>query len=551
MMKRFIKAGAAAISVGLLLFAILFISFGLRVELDGGGFPHLRFGESSEQQAARIAEHRAAQRAQSAPAEDVAPAIESTGSAQPSPTPSLAAPAATSPEAGAASFSSSSAASPLSDAATSTPGSAGRAPALLESSWPDFRGARRDGVYRGEPIRTSWPTAGLTPLWKQPIGGGYASFAVAGSRAFTIEQRGRQEVVAAYDIRTGQELWTNAWDGEFRETMGGDGPRATPTWAGDVVFALGALGEFRALDSTNGRVRWRTNILQDAGASNLQWGMAAAPLVVDDAVVVLPGGSTGQSVIAYDRTTGRRLWAALPDQAAYASPVLVTLKGVRQILVVTADRLVALSTDGSAVLWSHPWPGPNNGINAAQPLMIGEDRVYLSSGYGMGASVIEVSRDSGGFATREIWRNTRMKNRFASAVVREGIIYGLDESILAAIDAETGEQKWKGGRYGYGQLLLAGDHLIVLTEDGELALVRATPERHEELAKFPVLNGKTWNAPALASGILLVRNLAEMAAFDLRATPQAGRSPVFRQLRRRLAPIGSPTALPVGARRRG
>ena len=158
-----------------------------------------------------------------------------------------------------------------------------------------------------------------------------------------------------------------------------------------------------------------------------------------------------------------------------------------------------------------------NGINASQPLVVGDNRVFISSSYGTGAAMLELSRGAGGNITvREVWRNNRMKNRFSSSVLQKGIIYGLDEAILAAIDAETGELKWKGGRYGYGQVLLAGDRLIVLTEDGDLALVRATPERHEEVTRFPVLEGKTWNVPALAGGYLLVRNLSEMAAFDLR-----------------------------------
>lgn len=514
-MTRILKPLAGLVGAGALVFGVLYAFFGLRAELDGSGWPHLVFQMSPEEQAALIEEHRASQRTQGEvvrgddrPTDSVprdARSDASTSSTDASGTPAPAAPASAS-------------ASLDVPAPASTEASSVRS-ASSAAGWPDFRGPRRDGVYRGVPVRTTWPSEGLTPLWKQPIGGGYASFVVAGGRAFTIEQRGRQEVVAAYDVQSGRELWTNAWDGLFQETMGGDGPRATPTWASGAVYALGALGELRALDEASGRVRWRTNILQDSAAANLPWGMSAAPLVVDDAVVVLPGGRSGQSVIAYHRTSGQKLWGALPDQAAYVSPMLVTLGGVRQILVVTADRLVGLSVDGGTVLWSHPWAGPNNGINAAQPIPIGADRFYLSSGYGMGASVVEVTGGASGFTAREVWRNTRMKNRFASAVLHEGVIYGLDESILAAIDASTGEQKWKGGRYGYGQLLLADGHLIVLTEDGDLALVRATPEKHEELARFPVLNGKTWNPPALADGVLLVRNLAEMAAFDLRVKP--------------------------------
>jgi outer membrane protein assembly factor BamB len=196
--------------------------------------------------------------------------------------------------------------------------------------------------------------------------------------------------------------------------------------------------------------------------------------------------------------------------------MLVTLNGVRQILVVSATRLMGLTPSDGTLLWEYPF-ATYNGINASQPLVVGDNRVFISSSYGAGAAMLELSRGAGGNITvREVWRNNRMKNRFSSSVLQKGIIYGLDEAILAAIDAETGELKWKGGRYGYGQVLLAGDRLIVLTEDGDLALVRATPERHEEMTRFPVLEGKTWNVPALAGGYLLVRNLSEMAAFDLR-----------------------------------
>jgi outer membrane protein assembly factor BamB len=381
--------------------------------------------------------------------------------------------------------------------------------------WTDFRGPFRDGHYREQPIRTSWPANGLKPLWKQPIGGGYASFVIARNRAFTIEQRGPQEVVSGYDVRTGRELWTNGWNALFTESLGGDGPRATPTWADGVVYALGATGELRALDEASGRVLWRTNIIDENGATNLDWGMAASPLVVGETVVVLPGGPNGHSVVAYSRRTGKRVWSALGDKQAYSSPMLVTLGGVPQIIVFAATRLMGMSPDRGELLWDYPWQTPFD-INAGQPLLVGDNRIFLSSGYGTGAAVIELARNGARFSVREVWRNNRMKNQFTSSVLHEGFVYGLDEAILACLDVATGELRWKGGRYGYGQVILANGHLIVLAENGDLALVRAAPERHEELARFPVLNGKTWNHPAMADGQLLIRNLAEMAAFDLR-----------------------------------
>jgi outer membrane protein assembly factor BamB len=219
--------------------------------------------------------------------------------------------------------------------------------------------------------------------------------------------------------------------------------------------------------------------------------------------------------VAYDQLTGQRRWTALNDTAGYSSPMAVELAGVPHLLVFTASRLAALTPDGSHLLWEYPWTTSFD-VNASQPLMLGGDRIFLSSGYGTGAAVIRVAHSDGRLVVRELWRNTRMKNKFTSSVVQNGYIYGLDAGILACVDAATGELQWKGGRYGFGQVVLASEHLIVLTEDGDLALVKATPSAHIEVSRSPALTGKSWNHPAIVDGILLVRSVSEMAAFDLR-----------------------------------
>jgi outer membrane protein assembly factor BamB len=378
--------------------------------------------------------------------------------------------------------------------------------------WTDYRGPNRDGHYKEMAILTKWPDRGLPELWRRPVGGGYASLVVAEGKAFTIEQRKDHEVVAAYDMETGREVWTNSWRAHFQESMGGPGPRATPAWHGGKVYALGAEGELRCLDAASGKPVWSRNILKDNRASNLQWAMAAAPLVVEDKVIVLPG----KSVAAYDRLTGQPVWTALDDRQSYTSPMLVTLAGQRQLLIVSARRAMGLTVEDGRLLWEYPWQTSYD-INAAQPLVIGENRFYISAGYGHGAAVVEITRNGERFQARTVWENTRMKNKFNSAVLYEGHVYGFDEAILACIDATTGEQKWKGGRYGYGQLLLASGHLIITSETGDVVLVKATPERHQELARFRALDGKTWNTPAIAGGKLLVRNTREMACY--RITP--------------------------------
>jgi outer membrane protein assembly factor BamB len=492
-MKRVGRIAVLLIALFGVAIAVAYWALGYQVRLDGSGKPWIMRVRSADSQGALVESHRAAQKASS-------PRPLVLANPEPEPATRPHEPAAAVPE-----------------ARDEARGAVPARPAALEDPpyWVAFRGPNRDGDYLERPILTSWPSGGLTPLWKQPVGGGYASFAIARGRAFTIEQRRHQEVVAAYDVRSGLELWSHGWNAEFREWMGGDGPRATPTWFDGLVYALGALGELRCLNDRTGRLLWRVNILEDNGAVNLPWGMAASPLVLDDIVIVLPGGPGGRSVVAYDRLTGRRRWSSLDDKQAYSSPMLVTLNGRRQILVVTGTRLVALAPDSGELLWDHPWVTAND-INASQPLRVGERRIMVSSGYGHGAAVIEITDENGRQSARTVWENTRLKNRFSSSVIHDGYIYGLDETVLTCLDAETGDLKWKAGRYGHGQLLLASGHLVVLSEEGDLALVRATPDRHEEVASFSVLDGKTWNHPALAGGILLVRNLAEMAAFDLR-----------------------------------
>ncbi|HTG15092.1 MAG TPA: PQQ-binding-like beta-propeller repeat protein, partial [Blastocatellia bacterium] len=252
------------------------------------------------------------------------------------------------------------------------------------SYWTDFRRPARDGRYDEAPIRTNWPAEGLPLLWKQPIGGGYASFVVAEGMAFTIEQRRQQEIVAAYDVETGRELWTHGSDAEFKESMGGDGPRATPTWEAGRLYSLGAEGDLRCFEARTGKLNWSRNILKDAGADNLQWGMSGSPLIVDDKVVVLPGGRSGKSVVAYNKLTGAQIWKSLNDTQAYVSPMLVTLAGRRQILVVSSNRIVGLAVEDGALLWESKWD-TGMGINVSQPIVIDANRFFISSGYGKGA----------------------------------------------------------------------------------------------------------------------------------------------------------------------
>ena len=381
------------------------------------------------------------------------------------------------------------------------------------NTWTNFRGARRDGKY-DQTISTSWPSNGLPVLWKQPVGIGFSSFAIAEGKAYTIEQRRQQEVVAAYDVATGRELWTQAWNAEYNDSTG-DGPRSTPTWDQGRLYVLGATGELKCLDANSGAVIWGKNILSENQASNLQWAQSASPLVVDDKVIVLPGGGGGKSVVAYNKMTGAPVWKALDDRQAYVSPMLVELGGRRQIVVVSSLRVVGLTPENGSLLWSYPWD-TDGGINVSQPIVVDSNRFFISSGYGKGAALVELKANGNTFTPSTVWQNINMKNKFNSSVLHNGYVYGLDEQILTCLDVNTGERKWKEGRFGFGQVILASGHLIVTHgETGEVALIKATPDKYTEVARFAALEGRTWNYPAIADGRLLVRNSTEMAAFNI------------------------------------
>jgi outer membrane protein assembly factor BamB len=381
--------------------------------------------------------------------------------------------------------------------------------------WTSFRGPNRDGLYEEMPVMTSWPAQGLAPVWKEPVGVGYGSLTVADGRAYTLEQRRKKEVVAAYDVNNGHELWTQGWNAEYTDETG-DGPRTTPTWDEGRLYALGATGELRCLNAQNGQVLWGKNILSDNQATNLQWAQAASPLVVDDKVIVLPGGTSNKSVVAYNKMTGAPVWRSQSDTQAYVSPMLVTLAGRRQILVVSSNRVFGLAPEDGSLLWSNSWD-TDMGINVSQPIIVDKNRFFISSGYGKGAALMEIQGSGKSFTAKTIWENINMKNKFNSSVLHKGYVYGLDEGILTCVDVSSGERKWKSGRYGYGQVLLASGNLIVISDTGELALVKASPDQYSEVARFKAIEGKTWNYPAIAGGRLIVRNANEMAAYNIAA----------------------------------
>jgi outer membrane protein assembly factor BamB len=380
------------------------------------------------------------------------------------------------------------------------------------AEWPGFRGPGRDSVVRGVRIETDWTKSPPVVIWRRPIGPGWSSFAVRGDLLYTQEQRGDDEVVSCYRVSTGEPVWRHRDAVRFYESNGGAGPRATPTLSHGRVYTLGATAVLNALDAGTGKVVWSRNAASDTGRKIPDWGIASSPLVVDDIVIVAVSGT----LAAYDLATGKPRWTGPQHGGSYSSPQLVTIDGVAQVLLLSAPGAVSVSPADGTLLWEHTWEGGA----IVQPALTADGGILINAMSMMGGMAtrrLAVAHGAGGWTVAERWTSNGLKPYYNDFVVHKGHAYGFDGNILASIDLEDGKRKWKGGRYGSGQLLLLADQdlLLVSSEDGELALVSATPDQFTELARIPALNSKTWNHPVVVGDILLIRNGEEMAAFRL------------------------------------
>ncbi len=408
---------------------------------------------------------------------------------------------------------------PTTPAVAAAPARAGEAvpeaPSATPIEWPGFRGPNRDDVVHGVTIETDWATSPPVELWRKPIGPGWSSFAVAGDRLYTQEQRGEDEIVACYESSTGQAVWMHRDKVRFWESNGGAGPRATPALDNGRVYTLGATGIVNALDARDGAVVWSRSVAADSGVSVPGWGFAGSPLVVGDLVVIAASGA----LAAYDAATGAPRWSRKSGGGGYSSPHLVTIDGVRQILLLNGAGVSSVAPSDGTLLWEDAWQG----VPIVQPAQIAGGDFLITTADAMGgAGIRRISVGAGGSApggwtVEERWTSRGLKPYFNDYVVHDGHAYGFDGSILACVDLADGTRAWKGGRFGNGQLILLPDQdvMLVLSEEGELALVKATPDQFTELARFPVLDAKTWNHPVLVGDILYVRNGEEMAAFRL------------------------------------
>ena len=428
------------------------------------------------------------------------------------PTTAAAPPAAPAPE----TSKEAAAKAPVATPAPAAPASAAPAasdPGSRQPEWPGFRGPDRNSIVRAPRIETDWSKSPPVELWRRPIGPGWSSFAVDGDILYTQEQRGEHEVVATYKVSTGEPVWQHRDAVRFWESNGGAGPRGTPTLSNGRVYTLGATGIVNALNARTGARIWSRNAATDTGEELPIWGFSSSPLVVDGLVVVAMSGR----LAAYDAGTGEQRWLGPEGGAGYSSPHFATIDGIPQILLLRGSRTISVAPADGKLLWEHTWAP---GVGIVQPAFAEGGAILLTTGDamgGVGMRRVEVSRKSAGWTVEERWTSRGLKPYYNDFVLHKGHAYGFDGSILSCIDLADGSRKWKGGRYGSGQMVLLPDQdvLLVLSEEGELALVSATPDRFAELARFKAIEGKTWNHPVVVRDVALVRNGEEMAAFRL------------------------------------
>ncbi|MDA7644515.1 PQQ-like beta-propeller repeat protein [Verrucomicrobiales bacterium] len=378
----------------------------------------------------------------------------------------------------------------------------------LPGDFPYFLGPNRDNWVSGSQLAADWAEQTPRELWRLNIGLGWSSFAVAGSFAYTLEQRGDDELTVCYEARTGNPVWVHAENVRFSESMGGDGPRSTPTVHEGKVYALGATGILLCFDGLTGEVVWRRETLNEVDQGNQMWAKSGSPLIVGGVVVITLGDSKDRPLAAFDLLTGDPRWRGGDAKPGYATPVLTTLAGKRQIVCHNTGSVSGHDPMTGEILWNHDIG--RSPAHTTIPMIIDTDKVLVSVGYGHGSHLIDLSSGE----PNEIWKTNKLKTKFSDMVVRNDHAYGLDEGRLVCMNIEDGQRAWRGTRFSHGQMLGVGDKLLIQAEGGEIVLAEATPEEEKIVHRFDALSSKTWNHPVLAGRLLLIRNDREAIVYE-------------------------------------
>jgi len=389
---------------------------------------------------------------------------------------------------------------------------------LSAADWPQFLGPDRNGVSRETGLLTSWPEKGPPLLWEKSIGEGYSGPVVAGDKVILFHRLGNEDVVECLDAGTGRELWKFAYPTEYVDDFGkGNGPRSTPFVGGERVYTLGAQGELHALDLRTGKKVWHHDLAQEYSAAKNFFGIGTSPLLEGDLLLV-NAGPPGGGVLAFHKETGKEVRRAKCEPASYSSPVAATINGTRHVFFFTMSGLVSLNPKTGDIRFRKPWRARiRASVTAATPLVI-KDQVFISASYGTGAVLLRVHDND----VEEIWKSdAAMSNHYNTCIHKAGFLYGCDGrqeegARLRCIELATGKVRWTKEGFGCANMILAENHLLTLSEHGDLLLLEANPDEYKELARVHVLD-KPCRAPlALADGRLYARNDNKLICWNLK-----------------------------------
>ena len=387
--------------------------------------------------------------------------------------------------------------------------------------WPQYLGPARDGVYAGPALAETWPSDGPSVSWRRTVGQGFSGPVVAGDRVILFHRLANEEIVEAFDAANGAPRWRHAYPTTYRDDFGFDeGPRAVPVVAAGVVYTFGAQGQLHAIDLASGKSLWSEDTMGRFSVAKAWFGAAGSPLVENGRVIANVGGPEA-GIVAFDAKTGKQLWTATEDEASYSSPVGATFDGQRLAVFLTRAGLVGLDPVNGREQFRRPWRARMAAsVNAATPLVIG-DLIFVSAQYGPGAGVLRVD----GSTLTELWTSDEvLSNHYATSVHLDGYLYGFHGRqefgpSFRAVGLRTGKVMWNEEQFRGGSVTLAGNRLVILREGGELVLADASPDAFRPIARAQVLPATIRAFPALADGILYVRNENTLVALDLQRQP--------------------------------
>jgi outer membrane protein assembly factor BamB len=397
--------------------------------------------------------------------------------------------------------------------------------------WTQFRGPDHDGA-SPEKILTAWPKDGLRPIWKTPLQDGFSAVTIGGGKAFTLVTRevdgADQEVCLALNADTGKELWNvplgiakfeSGGNRGAPDNDGGDGPRSTPSYDNGKVYTYSSRLVLKCLDANTGKEIWACDLMTDHAGRNIRWESAASPLIDGDLVFVA-GGGEGEALLAFDKKDGHVVWKGQNDKMTQSTPVATTILGQRQIIFYTQRGLVAVAPKTGDVLWR---ASCGYATAAAVSPVVSGDIVYTSSGYGVGSTAYRISNTAGAFRATEMWHEPSNVNHWSTPVCADGYLYGLfgqakfGRGPLECVEVATGKIMWSHPGFGPGGCTLVDGQVLVLSDAGDLVLVKATPLAYSETARSHVLAGKCWNYASVSNGRIYARSTKEGISVDVSA----------------------------------